>query len=161
MQDLDCECRRTVAGDIRRDLEWRSATLAQAREQLTRLIHGQYRTVVSKLLADLRVHTGSNAAIFLLLLVVSLLNRRSSAHLLLPAALLLLATLVSAWFYLFQQDWFFTIIFDDYTGFAYVGYVAAVFALLCDVAMNHARVSTRIINGMLEAVGSAASVAPC
>src|SRR5690606_10255651 len=125
------------------------ATLAQARAQLTQLIHGQYRKVVGKLLTDLRIHSGSNAAIFLLLLAVSLCKHRGSTHLLLPAALLLLATLVSAWFYLFQQDWFFTIVFDDYTGFAYLGYVAGVFALLCDVVMNHARITTRIINGVL------------
>lgn len=68
---------------------------------------------------------------------------------------------MSGYFYLFQQNWFFTIIYDDYVGFGYLTYVSVVFAFLCDVVFNQARVTTEIINGMLGAIGKAASLTPC
>lgn len=66
-----------------------------------------------------------------------------------------------SYFYIFEQDWFYTILYNDYTGFAYIGYLAVVFAFLCDVVFNRARVTTEIINSILSAVGQAPSLVPC
>jgi hypothetical protein len=161
MQDLSCECRKKLAGDIRQSFEWRLASLSQAQPQLVALIQGKYAEIVHNLLRDLRIFTGTNAVVFLLLLMVSFLKQRAVAHLFLPGALLLLATLICTWFYLFQQNWFFTIIHNSYVGYGYTAYLSVVFLFLCDIVFNEARVTTSIINRLLEAVGSAASLDPC
>lgn len=161
MQDLDCECRKKLESDIRQSFEWRVAALGRAQAQLVDLIQGKYVEVVEKLLRDLRVFTGANAAVFLILLVVSCLKARAVAQLFLPAALLLVATLVSGYFYLFEQNWFFTIIYNDYVGYGYIVYLLLVFLFLCDVVFNKARITTEIINQVLSALGRAASLSPC
>lgn len=161
MQDLSCECRLKLENQIRHSFDLRITSLELAREQLTKLIRGKYMDVVEKLLQDLRIFTGINAAVFLLLLIVSLFRAPAIAQLLLPAILLVIATLVSGYFYLFQQNWFFTIIYNDYVGFGYLTYVSVVFGFLCDVVFNQARVTTEIINGILHALGKAASLTPC
>jgi len=45
-------------------------------------------------------------------------------------------------------------------GFGYLAYIGVIFGFLMDVAFNKARVTTEIINGILNAIGSAVSVAP-
>lgn len=161
MRDLSCECRKKLENRIRLSLEWRISSLTQAREQLEELIRGKYMDVVEKLMRDLRILTAVNAAIFLLLLVVSLFRAPAIAQLFLPAALLVIATLISSYFYLFQQNWFFTIIYNDYVGYGYIAYVSVIFLFLCDVVFNRARVTTEIINALLSAIGKAASLSPC
>lgn len=161
MQDLSCECRKKLASSIRQSIEWRTLSLGQAQSQLVALIEGKYVEVVEKLLRDLRIFTGSSGAVFLFLLIVSFLRERAVAHLFLPGMLLLVATLISAYFYLFQQNWFFTIIYNDYVGFGYIAYLSLVFLFLCDVVFNRARITTEIINRVLNAIGSTMSIAPC
>jgi len=46
-------------------------------------------------------------------------------------------------------------------GFGYLAYLAAIFGVLVDIAFNKARVTTEIINGIANAIGSAFSVVPC
>ena len=93
--------------------------------------------------------------------LVSFLKPKAISHLFVPGALLTGSTLVCSYFYIFRQNWLLTIIYNDYLGFTYLGYVFVVFLFLCDIVFNRARVTTEIINGILNAVGSAASVAPC
>ena len=76
-------------------------------------------------------------------------------HLFLPAILLFLSSIISSYFYLFQQNWFFTIIYNSYVGWAYLAYLGVVFAFLSDIAFNHGRVTT----GLLDAtVGSISNI---
>jgi hypothetical protein len=161
MQDLSCECRSQLASNMRHAFKWRIASLNQAQSKLIALAQGKYIEVVEKLLADLRIFTGSNAAVFLLLLAVSCMKTRATLQLLLPAALLLAATLVCSYFYLFEQNWFFTIIHNSYLGLGYLAYLSRVFLFLCDIALNRARVTTWICNKLLEAVGNAGTLSPC
>lgn len=68
---------------------------------------------------------------------------------------------ICSYFYVFEQNWLLTVIFNDYLGFTYLAYLAVVFGLLCDIILNRARITTRIVNTVLEAIGSAASAVPC
>jgi hypothetical protein len=52
-------------------------------------------------------------------------------------------------------------VFSDFVGFAYIGYLGGAFALLCDILFNRARVTTELLNGLLDAIGSAVQVVPC
>lgn len=121
----------------------------------------KYMEVATELQRDIRIFTGSNTIVFLLLLLISYLKPKAVNHLFLPGVLLLTATLISSFFYIFEQNWLFTIIYNNYPGFAYLGYVGIVFLFLCDIVFNRARVTTEILNGILNVIGSAASVSPC
>jgi hypothetical protein len=92
---------------------------------------------------------------------VSFLKKRAVAQLFLPGGLLFVAALCSTYFYLFEQNWFFTIIFNNYIGYGYIVYVFVVFLFLSDVVLNKARVCTEIINQAFSAIGSGASLSPC
>lgn len=161
MGDLSCECRKKLAGNIRQGFDWHIASLSQAQFNLVTLIQGKYAEVVEKLLLDLRVFSGTNAVVFVLLVIVSFLKERAVAQLFLPGSLLFAATLFSTYFYLFEQNWFFTIIFNSYIGYGYIVYVSVVFLFLCDVVLNRSRVTTQIINQALSAIGSGESLTPC
>lgn len=110
---------------------------------------------------DLRIFSGSNAAVFMLLLGVTFLKPRAIAHLFLPGILLVLSSLISAWFYLFEQNWFFTLVGNDYVGWGYLGYMSAVFLFLADIVFNGAQATTLVVNHLLQVIGKSASLAPC
>jgi hypothetical protein len=48
-----------------------------------------------------------------------------------------------------------------HVGFAYLAYLGGVFAFLCDIIFNRARVTAEVLNALLNAVGSAVQVVPC
>ena len=74
---------------------------------------------------------------------------------------MLLSTGVCSYFYLFEQNWFYTILYSDYTGFGYIVYLVLVFAILCDIVFNKARVTTEFLNACLQAIGQAGAFSPC
>jgi len=148
MLDLDCDCREKLGRTFRDTLEWRLTSLAGAQARLYEIIEGKYVQIVQKLLRELRIFSGCNAVAFLCLVAVSLRRKASGAQLLIPATLLLISTLVCAGFYLFEQNWFFTILFDDYLGYGYAAYLALVFLFLWDVSLNGARITGVALDGV-------------
>ncbi len=161
MRDLDCECRNKYAQMYKEGFEFRIASLQSANEKLQDFMKTKYMDVATELKKDVRILAGFNFLVFFILLLVSFLKPKAISHLFVPGTLLTGSTLLCSYFYVFQQNWLFTIIYNDYMGFAFLGYVFLVFLFLCDIVFNHARVTTKIINGVLNAVGSAASVLPC
>ena len=161
IRDLDCECRAKYAQILEEGFEFNLAPLQVANDRLMDFIQSNYMTVVAELKRDIRIFTGSNAGVFLLLLLVSFLKPGAITHLFLPGALLFVATIVCSYFYVFQQNWLLTIIYSDYLGFMYMVYLILVFLFLCDIVFNKGRVTTNIINGFMNAIGSAATVVPC
>lgn len=161
IRDLDCKCRDRYSQLFQSGFEFDMALLRGANERIVEFIQATYMRVSSELKRDIRIFTGSSAAVFLLLLVVSFLKPRAIAHLFLPGLLLTGATLISAYFYIFEQNWLLTIIYGDYIGYAYLAFLAVVFLVLCDIVINRARVTTRIVNGVLDAAGSVIALAPC
>ena len=63
--------------------------------------------------------------------------------------------------YLFNQDWLHTILYNDYVGLSYVGYLALVTAFFGDVVFNRARITTEIFNGLSQVVGSTVQAVSC
>lgn len=161
MRNLDCECRKKWEKHIRVAMEFAVVSLEQAREKLTNFTQAKYMEIVQKLTLDVRIFLGTNAVIFILLLMISFLKPVAVRHLFLPGILMLVSTVICSYFYLFEQNWFFTVIYDSYTGFAFVGYCSFVFAILCDIAFNKARITTEILNGIAQAIGQVGSLSPC
>ena len=161
VRDPACACRARAALVEYGGRLAEKAALETANARLTDFVQGQYLRVVGELTRDLRIFTATNAIACLLLLFLSFARPRAIDHLVFPGVLLAVAVIVSSYCYVFAQNWFFTLVYSDYFGFAYLGFLAFVFGLLLDIFINGGRVTTRLGNGLLHAVGSAVSLAPC
>jgi hypothetical protein len=161
MLRADCECRKRLVEHARQSEADRLSSLTQVRERLVGLIEGTYASVTRSLMREFRVFTGSNAIAFALLGVVTLLRRNATLQLALPAVVLAGAVVVTGSLYLFNQNWLHTIVFGEYVGLAYAAYLAGVALLLADVVFNRARITTRMVNVVLQSVGSAVHALPC
>ena len=162
MSDLSCECREKYSQNLKQGFEFKLGSLKSMNERLTDFMKHKYMEVSTELKRDIRIFTGSNAVIFFLLLIISFLKPQAIKHLFLPGILLFTATSICTFFYLFEQNWLLTIIYNNYYGFAYLGFVGFVFLLLCDIAFNKGRITTEIVNTIFNILGSAASaLTPC
>ena len=161
MCGYDCEKKKALAQSITSSHLERIKNIQIAESNLGNIIKGKYLEIIGNLKFDLRIFLGTNFVMFLLLLAISLYKSKAVAHLFLPGMLLLLATIVSSAIYIFGQDWFYTILYNDYMGFGYLGYISFIFGFLMDITFNKARVTTEVINAIVNAIGSSASVVPC
>ena len=161
MRDLSCECRKKWEQRIATSLNIQISTLDVAREKIADFSQAKYMEIVTKLTADVRIFLGVNSVVFLAFLIISFLKPQAVLHLFVPGILLLVSTVLCSYFYLFEQNWFFTILYDDYTGFAYLGYLIFVFGVLCDIAFNRGRITTEVLNAIFKVVGHAADAVPC
>ncbi len=161
MCGYDCEKKKIVAESIATGYMDRIKNIKVAESTLSDIIKGRYLEIVGNLKLDLRIFLGSNLVMFIILLAVSFAKPKAVQHLFLPGLLLLVATVISSMIYIFGQDWFYTIIYNDYMGFGYLAYIGVIFGFLLDIIFNKARVTTEIINAIANALGSALSVVPC
>lgn len=161
MCGYDCEKKKMIAESITSKQVNRLKNIEIAQNNLGDLIRGKYLEILDNLKLDLRIFVGSNLAMFLILLLISFIKPKAITHLFLPAMLLFLATVISSSLYLFGQDWFYTILYNDYMGFGYLAYIAVIFAVQVDIVFNKAYLTTEIINLILHMVGSTASVMKC
>jgi hypothetical protein len=157
----DCERKKKLTKSITAGYVERIANIQVAQHQLGQIIKDKYMEIVGNLRMDLRIFLASNATMFLILLLISSLKPKAVSHLFLPGCLLLISTIASSAIYIFGQDWFYTIIYYHYMGVGYLTYIFFIFGFLMDIVFNKARITTEIINGILNAVGSAISVFPC
>lgn len=161
MCGYDCEKKKALAQSITSGYLERIKNIRVAEATLNDVVKGKYIEIVGSLKTDLRIFLGTNFFMFCVLIVVSFVKPKAIKHLFLPGLLLLVATVLSSGIYVFGQDWFYTILYNDYMGAGYLAYVAAIFGLLMDIALNKARVTTEVINGIFNVIGSAFSVLPC
>lgn len=161
MCGYDCEKKKALTHSITSSYVERLKNIQIAESTLSDIIKGKYLEVVSNLKNDLRIFLGSNFIMFLVLLVLSFAKPKAVAHLFLPGLLLVIATILSSSIYIFGQDWFYTILYNDYMGFGYLAYIAFIFGFLLDITFNGAKVTTQIINGIANSIGSVFSVVSC
>lgn len=161
MQNLDCECRKKIETSIRDGLNFRIRSVSQAQQRLTTLIRSEYMEAANQLTREFRIFTGTNALVFALLIAAVLVKPQARLQLVPVAVVLTIAAVVTAYLYLFNQNWLHTLVFSNYVGFAYVGYLGISFAFLSDVIFNRSRVTARILSQFFNAVGSTVQVVPC
>ncbi len=157
MRHLDCECRKKIETNIRDGYLSRIMDTAQMQERLNTLIRTRYMEAANQLMREFRIFTGSNAAVFALLAIAGLVRKKAGVHLLPSATVLLAAAGVTAFLYLFNQNWLHTLVFSDYLGWGYLVYLSVALAFLSDVIFNRARVTCEV----LGSVGSGVTIAPC
>jgi hypothetical protein len=161
MREPGCECRDQVEAGV---TGWLASSIASGEDlqaRLESLIRGKYQEVAGQVLREFRIFTGIHAAVLLLLGAAVVARPRAGLHLLPAAVVLAAAFTVTGYFYLFQQDWLHTLLFGDYVGFWYFGYLAAAALLLGDLLLNRARMTARALTALLGVLGMAASVLPC
>ncbi len=161
MSDLSCECRAKWKHWLANSLKIQISTIEKTKVKVAEFSQAKYMEIVTKLTRDVRIFLGVNSLTFLLLLLVSFLKPNAIFHMFVPGVLLLLSTIFCSYFYIFEQNWFFTILYDDYMGFAYLGYLTLTFSLLCDITFNRGRITTDIMNSIGSALGQVFSFSPC
>ncbi len=161
IRDLDCECRDRIAQRLEDGLQTDIVLVDAANDRIVDFIHFKYLEVVDELKRDIRIFTASNGVACLLLLLLSFMKPRARDLLFLPGVLLAVSIVVCTNMYIFQQDWLLIIINGDYMGFAYLLWLGVIFVFLCDVVLNRGRITSWLLNALLNAIGSAASVSPC
>lgn len=161
MSDLDCACRRNIQDWLEGGLRQSLQDATQRENRLTRLIRSQYMETAAQLMREWRIVTGANALVFGLLLGALLWRRQASWHALPAAVLLVAAAALVGWCYLFQQDWLHTLVFSDYVGWAYLGWLGLALAFVSDLALNRARLTVHVVGGALDSLGSSLVVLPC
>jgi hypothetical protein len=153
MQDPDCECRRV--------LRERLASVERQMQRLPQFIQQRYAETVRGMLRELRLFAGINAAAFALVALAGALGLRREAApdvrrwLGMAAGLLTVSTLAAASLYVFNQNWLETLLFNRWVGWGYAAWLGLLFAWLCDLVLNRARV-TRHVLGSVNV-----SVSPC
>ena len=157
MQDPDCECRKRLLKFIDETAYENTYRLSAINAHLTGLIESKYAQVSQSLIREVRIFSAANALVFVMLGLVALFRRDSRKSLLAPAFVLFASVSVVGYFYLFRQDWMQTILFSDYVGLWYFGYLGIVVAFLTDVVLNKARV-TAVLMGMFA---GATPLSPC
>jgi len=161
MCGYDCEKKKAVAASITKSYVKQIANIEVAQYNLGEVIKGKYIKIVESLRFDLRIFLGTNSMMFLVLVIAAFLKPQAVTQLFLPGMLLLTATIISSSIYIFGQDWFYTILYNDYMGFGYVAYLSIIFGFLMDVTFNKAQVTSEILNAFFNAVGSSLSCVPC
>jgi hypothetical protein len=161
MRNLDCECRKAIERGMTGILDGRVSDIGRLNERLSVFIRTKYIEVAEALTREFRIFTGANAFVFALLGLTVLVRKRATLQLALPAAVLVVAATVVAVLYLFNQNWLHTVLYGDYVGLWYVAYLGLAIAGLADVVFNRARVTTRVVNRLLDFVGSALQAVPC
>lgn len=148
MLNADCECRKRLAERARQAHEDQLGALRQAEARLSDWIEQAYAHTREQLLREFRIFTAVNALLFALLGLLCLLKRQSAMQLALVAATLLGASAVVGGAYLFKQDWLHTLVFGDYVGWGYAGYLTAVASMFADITLNKARVTSQLLSGV-------------
>lgn len=161
MCGYDCEKKKAVAASITKSYVEKIANIEVAQYNLGEVIKGKYMEIVENLRFDLRIFLGTNAAMFLILVIAAYMKPKAVTQLFLPGMLLLTATIISSCIYIFGQDWFYTILYNDYMGFGYIAYLSIIFGFLMDVTFNKAQVTSEILNAFFNAIGSSLSCVPC
>ena len=61
------------------------------------------------------------------------------------------SALAGTWCYVYGQNWLEAVLFSNYYGYGYVAFVGVIAAILCDIALNEARVLLLIVEALAEA----------
>ncbi len=161
MLDLDCKCRQKYKGIFHNVLIATITDMKTATKKLERFMTQKYMYVVENIIKDFRIFLGSSFVVLLIMLLLLFSKPQVGIQVNMLAGLMLLSTVVSSYFYIFKQNWFYTIIYNDFVGFAYLMYLGIIFLFLCDIIFNKARITTEVVNAILNAIGSSLTAISC
>lgn len=158
---LDCSKRENTRRIVKRTYQQSILRDGLAVQRLNKFVIGEYDIVMQKLKRDLKIFTGSNAIILFIALLLSIFRGRAASHLLPFSIILTFATIIMGTWYIFGQNWFMTIIYSEYWGWGYSAFLAIIASFLIDIALNRARITSHVMNGISNVSGAAANFVPC
>lgn len=158
---MDCNKKESLRQSLRDGFDAKMKRFNISSNNIEQYVQGKYTQTVKALKQDLRIFAGTNLFLFALIFLAMLVRKRARDHLLLPACLLLIATVLATCLYVFGQNWFYTIVFNNYWGYAYSAYAGIIFLLLLDIFLNKARITTELLNAFFRAIGSALEFVAC
>ncbi len=147
----DCPDRTTVANVLREEMAKRLQVFDRAMQRVEAWASGHYHDLVGELVNDLRIFCATNFALCILAALAARVRERDRV-VVVASAILTVTVAAGAWFYLFAQHWFQTVLFADYVGNGYLVWVSLIGGTLFDLAFNKGRV----VSAVLHAVGSIA-----
>ena len=149
---LDCKARSRLAESLQRGLTEQLAKYKTAAETVQGALKDGYRGIITRIFDDLKIFLGSTGLATFAVFLIALLKPALARPLFVPATLLLVSSVASASIYLFGQNWFFTILFNDYMGYGYAAYIGVIFLFLVDIVYFHAAITTTILEAFAKAV---------
>jgi len=161
MLDLDCECRQKYKERFHNFITTKIINLKTATKTLEAFMTQKYMYVIQNIIKDFRIFLGSSFFVLLLMLVLLYTKPQATIQIDVLASMMLVSTVVSSYLYIFKQNWFYTIIYNSFIGYAYLMYLGIIFLFLCDIIFNKARITTEIVNAILNALGSSVSAVSC
>jgi hypothetical protein len=158
---LDCAQRAQLEATLADIYERQLAKLRIGIDKLRAIVEGRYKAALTELRRDIVIFLASNLLVMGMALVLALYRGAAVRHLLPIAILLTVSTLVAACWYVFGQNWLWTIIYSDYIGWSYLGVLAILFMFLVDIALNRARATSEALNVISQMLGGGPSWSPC
>lgn len=155
---FSCAENQALESNIEKGLRGTLSRLAEERGKIAVLAQDKYKEIITKLRRDVITFAAANVSIFAVLLAVTFIGSRAYRALMLPASVLAISTLISAGVYIFGQNWFFTILFNDYMGAGYLLYVALIFAFfLCVIYVRTGDAKPNPVDTSVQVAGAFAS----
>lgn len=161
MQNFDCECREKYSNFIKGLISSQVSRLSEATKNLQEFMQYKYMYIVQNLIQDFRIFAGSNVLVVMILLILMFRKPQANLQISLLAGLMAVSTIITSYLYIFEQNWFYTILYSDFMGYLYLGYLGIIFVLLWDIIFNKARITTEIFNFIANAIGSSVSALSC
>ena len=155
IRNADYPGRKAIEKTVASTFDHKIIELSRVSERLALLIRTKYMEVAESLTREFRIFTGANALVFAHRGVTVLIRKRARLQLALPAFVLLGAASVVGYLYIFKQNWLHSILFSEYLGLAYFGYLGAAVTLLADIVFNRACITTKLLNAAFQSMRTA------
>jgi hypothetical protein len=157
----DCRTKETIEADLLKAYDHIPSRLNRGFEILRGMVEEKYHAVFNELKRDIEIFLGANLIVLGIALILAIVRGRASRHLAPLSAVMTFATALTTYWYIFGQNWVLTIIYSDYLGWSYLIWLGVVFLLLVDIAINRARVISKILSAIADSMGSGIAWVPC
>lgn len=113
---------------------------------ITQILSNKFDTLICKLNIELKKFFGINCVFLVIALLFLFFPKDPGSNTV--SGILVFSTLLSSLFYIFGQDWFYLIIFDNYLGYYYALVLFLISLLMFDLKFNRGRVIRFLFNGI-------------
>jgi len=148
MLNLNAKCRQKYKTIFHGFLIKKITNLKTATKTLEAFMTHHYMFVVSKIIKDFRIFLGSNLLILILMLFVLYQRSQASRKIYFLSGAMFITTVFASYLYLFNQNWFYTIIYNDFIGYTYLLLLMISLFFLVDIIFNKGRVSSALLSGI-------------
>ena len=157
----NCRAKEILEAELLKAYDNIQSRLKPGFEILRGIVGAKYHAVFDELRRDIRIFLSANLIVSGIALILAFVKGRAAKHLAPVSIMMTVATLLTTYWYVFGQNWILTIIFSDYFGWSYLTFLAVIFLLLADIALNRARMISKVFNAISNTLGSDWVWLPC